>query len=322
MIHKCSNDLFAADKIKQEEKTVTSVVSNQSTAMKAFNVPQEIYYSISWRSKRIQVGSHTTKRKGCGTDFCGFSTLLENPDPKRLDVSASLRMQPKQLMVRTFYERSAVNVYAVADLSSSLSFNGITAKHQTVAQLIESIGWSVTRQGDYFGMIACDDALLDEVELPLSHRSTAAQEARVRIEKFFSANNNPRRSASALPVAASRVSTKRALVFLISDFYLSEDLLAKTYRAFEQHDVVPIVLWDPAEFEQWPTWGIARLREMETGAERVYFARPSLQARLQEHVDEQRKVLMRLSQRFGFRSPFFMTNGFDSHALTRHLLGG
>ena len=87
------------------------------------------------------------------------------------------------------------------------------------------------------------------------------------------------------------------------------------------HDVVPIVLWDEAEFEALPSWGLARMQEMETGVERSFFMRPSLLKTVRQYAQDRKANLRKLSMQFGFRAPFFVTNQFDASALTRHLLG-
>lgn len=304
----------------QDELNLAELSSNPLIGMRFESVPQEFYYHIAWRSRSVQAGSHKTKLRGAGSDFSGFATLLECPDPKRLDLRASLRTVPKQLMVRTFYERSAIKVYAIADVSSSMQYEGKSSKQAILKSIVESIAWSATRQGDAFAMLGCDDEVQNDVELLPTYRSTAAQEAGRKLQLFFSIGRSVTRSASALPMSASKLTSKRALVFLISDFHLPEALIHETYRAYAMHDLVPIVLWDEAEFEDIPSWGIARMREMESGVERSLFMRPALLERIKKHAQDKRKALVKCSQQYGFRMPFFVTNQFDATALTRHLL--
>ena len=285
------------------------------------SVPQEFYYHTPWRSRSVKAGSHKTKLRGAGGDFSGFANLLEYPDPKRLDVRASLRVIPKQLMVRTFFERSAIKVYAVSDVSSSMQFVGKVNKQKLLLEMVESIAWSATRQGDAFGMLSCDDEIQDALSIFPTSRSTVGQEARIKLQNHFLHSSHINKSARALPTSAGNMSSQRALVFIISDFHLPDSLIKETYRAYAMHDVVPIVLWDESEFDDLPSWGFARVKEMETGLERSFFMRPALQQSIRLQAQSRAKTLAKLSQQYGFRLPFFVSSQFNATALTQHLLG-
>lgn len=285
-------------------------------------VPQEFYYQTAWRSRSIKTGSHKTKLRGAGGDFSGFATLLACPDPKRLDVRASLRAIPKQLMVRTFYERSAIKVYAVNDISSSMAFVGKGNKQQLLLEIVESIAWSATRQGDAFGMLCCDDEIHNNLSILPTSRSMVTQEARSKLQHhFLHYPMHSEKSSQALPASAMNMSPQRALVFIISDFHLPDTLIRETYRAYAMHDVVPIVLWDACEFDDLPSWGLARLKEMETGVERSFFMRAALRQSIRLQAQSRRKLLAKFSQEYGYRPPFFVSKQFNATALTQHLLG-
>ena len=56
------------------------------------------------------------------------------------------------------------------------------------------------------------------------------------------------RSARALHDAHRHLPRQRALVFLVSDFHLPLADVAQVLASLAAHDVVPVVLWQPAEF--------------------------------------------------------------------------
>jgi uncharacterized protein (DUF58 family) len=313
---------FKVIRIVQDElNQLASKDLMSSDAVHGEFLPQEFYYHITWRSRGVQAGSHKTKQRGAGSDFSSYATLLECPDPRRLDVRASLRTIPKQLMVRTFFERSAIKVYAVNDISSSTQFVGKLNKQQVLLDTVEAIAWSATRQGDAFGMLCCDDHVQTSLSILPTYRSAVAQEIRQLLQNYFSQPNPTTKSALALPQAAINLGAQRALVFIISDFHLPDALIHETFRAYAMHDVVPIILWDEAEFQDIPSWGLARVREMETGIERSFFMRPAMLQSIRNHAESRRSSLAKLCQQHGFRPPFFVTSQFDATALTRHLLG-
>lgn len=297
-----------------ETSPVTTPLANTLMASK------EIYYQVPWRVRGVQAGSHRTTMRGSGSDFSAFVSLLTHPDPKRLDVRASLKTVPRQLMVRTFFERSAIHAYVVNDLSSSMRYSGTFKKDALLAEIAQSIAWSVVRQGDYFSMVSCNDTILEEVSVALTHRKSASSEVYSKLSRYFLKPLEGQKTATAIPLSANKVGPKKSLVFIISDFYWTDALLHQTLHAFSMHDVVPIVLWDQTEFEALPEWGWAKFREIETGLQRSLFMRPTLHLAMREYAMAKKKALCKVCQQHGARLPFFVKNGFDASALSRHLL--
>lgn len=284
--------------------------------------PQEFYYHVPWRTRSVHVGSHKTSMRGAGSDFSAFVPLMNCPDPKRLDIRASMRTIPKQMMVRTFFERNAIKVYAVTDMSGSMQFQGAVEKNALQTQVVEAVAWSALRQGDAFGMLACSNQALPHLSILPTYRKTAVQEARQKLTDYWRTTDATAQGAMGLPESAKGLGAQRALVFLISDFHFSETLIDETFKALRMHDVVPVVLWDEEEFERLPTWGWARVREMEIGLQRSLFMRPSLHQSIKAFAQARKQSLIALSQAHGARMPFFVTNQLDVTALSSHLMGG
>lgn len=282
---------------------------------------QEVYYHVPWRLRGVQAGSHRTNMRGAGSDFSSFVPFLNHPDPKRLDIRASLKTVPRQLMVKTFFERSAVKVYVVNDLSSSMQFSGKLQKSAVLMQIAQTLAWSVIRQGDFFAMISCNDLVEESMDIPLTHRKSASNDVVKLLTDYFCQPLQDATTASAMPSVAKKIGAQKSLVFLISDFYWPDELLHQTLSAFSAHDIVPIVLWDQSEFDAMPEWGWAKLVELETGRQRSFFMRPALHKSMRDHALNRKQTLSRICQLHGARLPFFVENGFDAIAMTRHLLG-
>ncbi|WP_019899190.1 DUF58 domain-containing protein [Methylotenera mobilis] len=277
----------------------------------------EFYYRLGWRSRSVQPGSHATRTSGGSADFRGYVPFLENTNPRRIDLRASLRTFPQQLMVRAYYERGAIAVYAILDLSASMRFSGKSNKTQLMADITASIAWSAQRNGDGFGMVACDDEMRSDLFEAPSYRRGIADEV---YEKLINISSLAQVGASALPRAVKQLRKKRSLVFLISDFHLDERLLKETLASLSPHDVVPIVLWDSAEYRDIPNWGWARVRDLETGDYQSLFLRPSLVKRIKESYASRRAEIISSCLLAGTRMPFFIEDHFDVEALTRHML--
>ena len=68
------------------------------------------------------------------------------------------------------------------------------------------------------------------------------------------------RSAQGLQLAHRHLARQRSLVFLVSDFHLPLAEIERLLASFAQHELVPVVLWDPLEFELTPARGLAQVR--------------------------------------------------------------
>ncbi|ABE50306.1 DUF58 domain-containing protein [Methylobacillus flagellatus] len=279
--------------------------------------PQEFYYHLRWRARGAQPGAHATCTPGGGTDFAGHVPFMDNPDPRRLDLRASLRVIPRRYVVRSFFERGAIVVYALLDLSASMRFAGNAEKKRLLADIAAAIAWSSTRHGDSFSLLACDDVVRQDIFLPPSFRRGLAQELH---RKILDTEIRPQSGATGLPRAIEQVRPSRSLVFLISDFHLDEVLLSNTLTSFSAHDVVPLVLWDSSEYRDLPEWGWARVRDMEGKGERSIFLRRSLRREIEQRYLERKRELKKLCRQYGARAPFFIEDKFDAGLLTRHLL--
>lgn len=284
--------------------------------MTAF-VPQEFHYRLGWRLHGARPGAHMTRTSGGVADFRGYAPFLDQPDPRRIDLRASLGAVPRRLMVRTFNERGAVTVYALVDISASMRFEGCARRHVLAAEIASSIAWSSTRHGDAFGLVACDDAVRVELFEPPSTRRAVALDIHRRL---LAAYGDGAAGASALSQAAGRLRRSRSLVFLISDFHFDDGLMRRVMESLSMHDVVPIVLWDRAECVDLPRWGWARVRDMEGGGERSLFLRPKLAQRIHDAYAARRDWLASQCRAYGARPPFYVDDAFHGDHLERHML--
>lgn len=299
----------------------TSIHAPHSMPSPAAFEPGLIAYHIPWRSHAFHAGASLTAHQGSGSDFAGFSPLLACPDPRRVDVRASLRTVPRQWLVRTYLERAAIQLHAIVDVSSSMFFQGSAHMQQQVTALVAALAWSATRQGDAFALSAADDQLQPSLQLQPSFQPATAQTVAQALTRFWQdAAWSQGKTAAALPKAMATVRPKRALVFLISDFYWSEALLKQTLQSASAHDVVPVVLRDQSATVSLPAFGWARLRDMETGGERSWLLRPSLHRQIAAHAAAQRAALNVSLQQAGTRAPLWLQPGWRVEDVSQHLM--
>lgn len=274
---------------------------------------QEFYYRVAWPALGHFPGHHKSHRGESGFEFRGHASLLDAPDPRRLDLHASLRDPYGQWIVRVYSQRKSIPVYLLADLSASMEFVGIRRKQDVMADFTESLAYSVYRTGDSFGFIGCDEHVRQDLLLPPSHVKGAG----IGLGRMLRELPLQGRSAAGLLEGPRYMKPRRALVFLLSDFHLPREILAQVLAGLSRHEVVPVVLWDAAEFSALTGYGLARLSDPETGRSRLMWLRPALRQKWQERLEGRRAMLADLFRLHQLR-PLFLENGFRADAVTAH----
>ncbi|MGE3775193.1 MAG: DUF58 domain-containing protein [Gammaproteobacteria bacterium] len=276
----------------------------------------EVHYKVHWRTRGGHPGHHASARQGGGLEFRKHVPLLDAPDPRRFDVHASLRDPFGQLQVRVFQQRSAIPVIAIVDLSASMRVGGSRSKLARAAEFVACLGYSASRTGDAFGVIGCADGGVAPLYAPPSANPALAVEAAATLREVAA----PGRDADGLLAAAPLVGPRRALVFLVSDFHLPLAFVEQLLGTLAYHDVVPVLLRDRAEHARLPNWGLARVRDAETGLHRLLVLRPSLKRRLDEHAQACHDALLQLFTRRA-RLPIVIAERFEADDVTRYFLG-
>lgn len=276
---------------------------------------QPLPYRLRWRPQGILPGAHPGHGEGTEGEFRRHVPLLRHPDPRRLDLRASLRDPYGELHVRQFAPRRAVPVAALVDLSGSMRFGDAVAGG--VADLCALVALSAQRAGDSFALFGCDAHLREEASLPFGRRRGQEDEVRRRL----AAARPSGRAATGLIEAAEQLPTRRSLVFLISDFLMPIDGPRCLLDALWRHDVVPVIVGDSMLDQALPRWGLIELADLETGASRLVFMRPSLRQRWRDEAQARRNTLHRLFTERGLRA-FELGDRLDADALAERLVEG
>ncbi len=274
---------------------------------------REVHYRVGAPLLGHFPGHHRSVRGASGFEFRGHASLLDAPDPRRLDLHASLRDPFGDWRVRIYNQRKSVPVTVVADLSASMGFTGRHAKLAVLADFVESLAWSAWRTGDSFGFVGCDSAPRADLRQPQTRARGAGGEIARRLRALHPAG----RDARGLLDAPRHLSRQRALLFLVSDFHLPLELVAAVLDGLSLHEVVPTVLWDPLEFGLSATRGLAQVIDPESGRQRLVWWRPALRARWEAAHQQRREALLQLFRARRLK-PLFIEGGYDAEAVTRH----
>lgn len=282
---------------------------------------QELLYRVGGPVRGYFPGHHRSTRGDSGFEFRGHASLIDAPDPRRLDLHASLRDPFGGWRVKVHAQRMSVPVTMVADLSASMGFAGTDAqagrrKLDVVADFVDSLAWSAWRTGDSFGFVGCDGAVNEALLQPQTRQRGAGSVLAHALRRHVPDG----RSALGLLEAPRHLSRQRSLVFLVSDFHLPPELVDQVLDGLSAHEVVPVVLWDPHEFGPSARRGLLPVVDPETGRQRLVWWRPALRVRWQAAQQAQRERLMQQLQARRL-SPLVIEGAFDAEAVTRHFIG-
>jgi uncharacterized protein (DUF58 family) len=281
--------------------------------MTAMPTVRELHYRIGAPALGHFPGHHRSASGDSGFEFRRHAPLLDAPDPRRLDLHASLHDPFGNWIVRVYSQRKAIPVVMVADLSGSMGFAATRRKLDVLADFVDSLAWSAWRTGDSFGFVGCDSAVREDVLLaPTRSRGMGAV-----LAETLRALPLQGRSAHALLAAHRYLGRQRSLVFLVSDFHLPLPEVEATMASMAHHDLVPVVLWDPLEFGLSARRGLAHVKDPETGATRLLWWRPALREKWLAAQRQRRDALLRIFRARQVK-PLFIEGDFDADAVTRH----
>ncbi|WP_232056809.1 MULTISPECIES: DUF58 domain-containing protein [Methylomonas] len=266
-------------------------------------------YRLTHALPGVFPGAHPGQMLGAGQLFKRHEPLIANPDPRRIDLRASLLDPFGGYRVRVYQQPSQLTVYVIADLSASMG-NKLTL----VGDFVAAAAQSTYEYGDRFGFIGCGpsatpDWLVPACNLPHTLRKLAEQLRRYRV------GGDARSLRSVAPLLPKR----RSLIFLLSDFHFSLTELNALIPPLAGHALVPVVCWDPSEYATLPNWGLARLKDAETGRDRSVFLRPELKQRIEQAYQRRRVALGRRLRDFG-REPLFLEGRYRSAPINRYFL--
>ena len=277
--------------------------------------PAEFAYRVAGTRGGARPGAHRGRALGAGTDFAGHRRLFDAPDPRRLDVRASLASVPREWRVRTHRQRAAIALRAVVDVSASMRFG---AKLDVVAEFLAALGHSAFRGGDAAGLEGFDERAIDALSLP--PRTGRGAGARL-VAALDAARAGPARAGSLAGLAdcLRRVPSPAAITFVVSDFHVDLAPLARTLELAGDTRVVPVVVWDPAEIEPPAGTGWLPLVDAESGRPRRVWLRAATRRAWADGVARRREALAAAFRACDVAA-FRVEGAFDADALSRHFL--
>lgn len=207
-------------------------------------------------------GQYHSVFKGRGMEFAEVRLYQPGDEVRTIDWNVTARTSVPY--VKRFAEERELTVMVLVDASASTVFGSVRqTKSALAAELGAVFAYSAIANNDKVGLVIFSD----RIEMALPPRKGTHHVLRVIREVL---NCRPQGRGTDIAAALEhlgRVTTRRCVVFLVSDF-LDPGCQRALRVAGRRHDLVAVVLDDPREAEL-PDVGLVELEEAETGARYV-----------------------------------------------------
>ncbi len=210
--------------------------------------------------QEIFSGEYHSVFKGRGIEFAEVREYIPGDDIRSVDWNVTARMGFPY--VKLFEEERELTLMLLCDFSSSGYFGSrAQMKIEVAIELAALLAFSAIKNNDKVGLLLFTDSI--EKYVPPKKGKTHVLRILRELISF-----QPERAGTNISEALgyfSRISSRRAIAFLISDFWDSgfEDDLRLVSK---KHDLVALNLQDPRE-EEIPPIGLIKLQDAETGEE-------------------------------------------------------
>jgi uncharacterized protein (DUF58 family) len=277
----------------------------------------EYHYQVPWLARSPRPGRHRSGQVGSGMIANRSVPLHSGADLRRLDIRARMADPMRRWWVRETLQRDAINVWLLADVSTSLSFGSNDTQCNAAFDLLRDFATataqSAFRSGDAFGLIAADDQMRDELSLALSRRAGTREIVKTSLSSPDVLH--ARAGASALSHCAEQMSARKSLVFLVSDFLLTPEAIDHTLDSLAHHHVIPVILPTHDALDNLPRYGWVTFNDLESGQKRSLLLRPSLHDKLREAAKAHDAALLKVFARHGV-VPLRLTSPFNADQVT------
>jgi uncharacterized protein (DUF58 family) len=250
----------------------------------------------SKRATSIAFGEHKSGFHGSGYDVVGVERWRQGEPVKDIAWHLSLRTYPEKLFKISRMEPKELRTLLIVDLSQSTLFeiSQRSNKALLLLDLIGVIGLTRANMQDPVGLIGYSDRveLYIKPKLGSSHVFYLAHMIfdKLRHEREYPSRRRAR-LAAALEVVAG-LKTRHSLVFITDLVDLVNEPDAIDYRLLTRlaakHEMVVLILDDPAEFRVRSRLGHIRVANMETGEQTVISARRASAVRASIEVERDR----------------------------------
>lgn len=282
----------------------------------------EFVYKLPGTAVGNRPGAHRSKSRGSGMSFAAHARLFDQPDPRRLDLRASLQDIRGDWLVRTHLQRSSITVKVIVDVSQSMRY-GSPGKLQVASDFIEALGNSANSYGDSVSLLAFDTVFRDDLFLPARmgrangiNMANTVRDSRTTVgEKAHNETGNN----NGLAQTVGRIAGTTGLVFIVSDFHSPLEALGPVFDNLAAAMVVPVVVWDRTEVTPPAAGNWLPVRDIRSGSRKHVWLTAKTREQWLENVRQRRNDIHRICEEYDC-APFFIEEQFDAESLSRYFM--
>lgn len=206
----------------------------------------------------VTAGAYRSAFRGKGVEFEEIREYIPGDDTRAIDWNVTARLGRPHL--KRFSEEREQTLMFLVDVSSSTLFgSGSVRKIDAIAELFAVLSYAAISSRDEVGLILFAESV--ELYVPPA-KGTAHVQRMIRDVLTYEPHGASTGLAGALEFLA-KVRRKRAFVFLISDFLVT-DIHPALRTCAARHDVVAVSVFDSRE-EALPDCGLIEFEDPESG---------------------------------------------------------
>lgn len=255
-------------------------------------IVKELRYIEVYTAKKIRnmrVGAYTSRLRGSGFDFDEHRLYRAGDDVRRIDWNTTARLG--QPFVRETHAERELNVTIALDLSGSMTFGtGAGSKKRTMLLVAACLVFSAIADGVNTGFLTFTDRV---ISFTPPRRTRAAAWSVLEAIWNLDLPAAPTSVLSAARYLAGHLKQMN-VIFLASDFMTGEDLgrSREMKMLAAHHDLVGVVVEDPAESMLPAGTGVVAMRDTESGARLRVGLNPALRRDYAAFAAERRADLV------------------------------
>ena len=259
-------------------------------------------------------GSYQSAFKGQGIDFEEVREYQPGDEVRSIDWNVTAKMGVP--FVKQYREERELTILLAIDISDSGIFgSGNRSKRERMAELGALVAFSAVRNGDKVGLLL----FADEIEKYLPPAKGQKHVLRILREILFFKNKTKRTNLNEGLRFINQVMRRRAVVFFLSDFIITEDqniddqntedlFFKEISSTKKRHDLICAQIHDPHEIEL-PQIGLTTFEDAESGEIIVLdLSNPKFRKEFAENAKKQQLNISTKLKRRGIDFFRFSTN--------------
>lgn len=206
----------------------------------------------------VLAGEYHSVFKGRGMEFEEVREYLPGDEVRSIDWNVTARMG--RPFVKRFREERELSIMFLVDLSASGAFGSVDRlKNEVATELCALLAFSAVKNNDKAGLIV----FTDRVEMFIPPKKGVSHVLRLIRELLAFTPRQAKTNIAEAMDFLGRVTNKRCVVFLVSDFQ-GEEYERPMRVLSKKHDLIAVSVADPREMRM-PNVGLIELEDAETG---------------------------------------------------------